>query len=137
MIIRITATAIGLSLISTSAFAGSVVTNSTTTRNVYGHGKTEFSSVRNSTGTQENFSQSVKAESYAPHATASVTLKDGKLSGTATGSTSPINPDPIAIIVNSSQKETVTYSQQDISKGYEQFSFNGNEYTHQVQTDNF
>ena len=118
----------------TTAIAGTVVTNSTVNRNSYGHGTSEFSSIRNSAGSQDNFSQSIKAEALGDFANSSVTLKDGKLSGGATASTNrPV--DPIAIITNATQSEKLTFTQSDVGRGYETYQFNGNEYSHSVSSD--
>lgn len=135
MIARITATVIGLSLISTSAFAGTLVTNTTNNKVSVGQGYTDFSSVRNSTGSQDNFSQSLKMESYAPNASASVTFQNGQLFGSAWGTTNPTNPDPVAISSYANQRETVSFTQQDNVKGYEQYNFVENGYSHSVSSD--
>ncbi len=60
------ATVATLSLISSSALAGTVVTNTTTNRTAGGTGHSEFASSRNSVGIQDNYSQSLKVESLAP-----------------------------------------------------------------------
>jgi hypothetical protein len=135
MIVRITATVIGLSLISTSAFAGTLVTNTTNNKVSVGQGYTDFSSVRNSTGNQDNFSQSLKMESEAPNASASVTFQNGQVFGNAWGTTNPTNPDPVAISSYATQRETVSFTQQDNAKGYEQYNFVENGYSHSVSSD--
>lgn len=123
--------------ITSPSFAGTQVVNSTTNRNSWGSGKSQFTSIKNSAGSQDNFSQSIKAESYAPNATASATLKNGQLSGTATGSTNPVNPDPVAIITNATQTERLTFTQQDTASGFEKYNFVENGYIHQVSADSF
>lgn len=96
--------------LSSTAFAGTSVTNSTTVRKSFGNFSTDTSLVRNSNGTQTNFSQSLKMESLAPNAFASVNFSGGNFTGTAWGSTA--NPvDPYAIGTYSSQNEFVTSSE--------------------------
>lgn len=120
-----------------AAFAGTVVTNSTNTRFAVGSGTVSSYNTRTASGSQDNFSQSVKAESYAPNATASVNLYNGQLSGSAWGSTNPINPDPVAIITNSSQREYLTFTENSGSVGLDKYTFTETGYSHQVSSDSF
>lgn len=120
--------------ISAPAFAGTVVTNSTTNRNSWGTGRSEFSSIRNASGTQSNYSQSLKMESLGDRAASSVIFQNGNFTGSATASTGrPV--DPYSISSYASQKEQLSFTQNDTLKATEQYNFNGNEYSHSVSSD--
>lgn len=122
-------------VMSVPAIAGTAVNNTTTIRNSTGSGRTDFSSLRNSVGMQDNYSQSIKFESTAPSAAAAVEFKNGSFTGNAWGTTNPTNPDPIAIGSYASQRETINFTQTDSMNGFETYGFTENMTDHRVSSD--
>lgn len=134
-------TTIALATISTlaltsTAFAGTSVTNSTTTRNSVGNVNTDLSVVKNVSGVQTNYSQSLKMESLAPNSFAQVNFNGGQLTGTAWGSTNtPV--DPYAIGTYSSQTEVLNVSEAIKVNTIEKATFTEVGVDHTVSSDSF
>lgn len=134
-------TTIALATLSTlaltsTAFAGTSVTNSTTTRNSVGNVTTDLSVVKNVNGTQTNYSQSLKSESLGPTAFSSVNFSNGQLTSTAWASTqTPV--DPYSIITYSSQTEVLNVSEAIKVNTIEKATFTEVGVDHTVSSDSF
>lgn len=122
-------------VMSVPAIAGTAVNNTTTIRNSTGSGRTDFSSLRNSVGVQDNYSQSLKMESFAPAASASVDFRNGSFTGNAWGANNPTNPDPVAVGSYASQRETINFTQTDAVSGFETYGFTEHMTDHRVSSD--
>lgn len=122
-----------------AAFAGSSVTNSYSTRNIYnGRSNTSFSQYSYKNYRQYNNSVAVKAEAYGGDVNITNAGIDiyGRAYGTAHSSNRRV-VDPVSIVTKSTQSEYVYGSDRTYVRGNENFSFTGTERSHTVSSDSF
>lgn len=117
------------------ANAGTGVTNQTIIRKTTnGYGEINFSGYETVVKHQENYSQSLKAESYGGTSNLSIAEFDGvNLTGYAESSNEVV-VDPVAIITVSSQVETVDINSYSQYNGFETYDFTERSNTHNVNS---
>ena len=121
-----------------AASAGTSVTNSYSTRNVYnGRSRVDFNVSSYKSYRQYNSSQSIKVETYGGDVNVSNASFNGvNLTGSAHSSNRRV-VDPVSIISTSKQTEYVYGSERATQRGTETYSFTGKERSHTVSSDSF
>ena len=121
------------------AFAGTSVTNTNSYKRTYnGTSTTNVTVDKLVTGTVNNYSASIKAESYGGDVnTAQVSFDGVDLTGSAySANTNP--QDPVAIITYSQQTENLTIEKDSLNVTVvESYDFSGYEREHTVSSDSF
>lgn len=120
------------------AIAGGTQTiNRHTNRNTRGHSNTKIDVNSYSEGTRVTESQSLKMESWAPRAGASVVFDGSSFKGNSWGTNVPTNPDPIAQGSYTRMTENLSFGEEATVQIRERASFTENMREHNVGSESF